>query len=574
MKYQFIVILFVELILCVLFYYPLLYPLHTIGIIDQDYFLAWQLLINDALRSGHILHWTHHFCGGVPALANPQSGALSPFNLIGLFFNPVVQMKVNLFIHFVICGAGFHLICKRLNISPHYGILGFIIWVFNGFITFRILHGQLTFYPLLNLPLLFAFLVPYLNSKQKTVSFPDVLGGVIITALIILEDGFQVLIYTEIFLFSVALYMFLIKRNMASIKLIIYWIFFSTGLCAIRILPVVELLYDYPRYVLSEDFMTLRMVYDAFFNPGQLGLYNNFIPVHPHNVWAAYGAFIGWVPVILLFFTVFVKYTSHIITPLVFGLVISLLLMMGHFSEFSPWNLLHSIPVFEFIRFPHRFSSMVIFAFSIISMVSIDAILKRYQNRFISKNTLLIMICFFTFGSLYFTLHPVVDTYANSNQPVYDKIDYNNNFEHSLINPNYSYSQIASNKSVYNCYRALVLPNSALLKAPVVLSDNPDEKIAARIKPNTFEIELLIKNENSTIYINENYNRNWNFKVGNKIMPVEYFNGIMKVSVPENVNKLTIQYIPFLFYDGLKISLVWLLMLISIYFVWRKRTRN
>src|SRR5215213_6288427 len=125
-------------------------------------FLAWQLAVNDALAHAELLHWTHHFCGGMPGLAEPQSGALSPFNLLGLIVDPIVQMKINVFAHFAVCSAGFVLLTRRMGVPDWYGIAGFVIWAGNGMIAFRLLHGQETFYPLLYLPLMVALIWPYL----------------------------------------------------------------------------------------------------------------------------------------------------------------------------------------------------------------------------------------------------------------------------------------------------------------------------------------------------------------------------------------------------------------------------
>jgi hypothetical protein len=241
-------------------------PLDSIGSLDHDFFLAWQLLINDSLKKGQLLHWAHHFCGGIPGLANPQSGALSPYNLLGLYFGPVLQMKINLLIHFVICGCGFIFLCKRMKVSPYLGILGFLVWTGNGFVLFRILHGQQTFYPLLYLPLLFAFFWPYIDKVSvKNIQIRDIAGGSLLLIFMILEDGFQVLIYTYILLACISIYSIYKTKTLGSLVLISYWGIISVGLCLFRLLPVVELLSELPRTVQDRDFMTVAMIHRAFF---------------------------------------------------------------------------------------------------------------------------------------------------------------------------------------------------------------------------------------------------------------------------------------------------------------------
>ena len=98
-------------------------------------------------------------CGGVLGIGNPQSGALSPFNVLGLFLNPVHQFKVELLLHILIMPIGFIMLTRSLKIPTPTALFGSVLWAGNGFLAFRLLHGQTTFFGLLLAPILLALMI-------------------------------------------------------------------------------------------------------------------------------------------------------------------------------------------------------------------------------------------------------------------------------------------------------------------------------------------------------------------------------------------------------------------------------
>ena len=211
--------------------WPLLFPLESQGIIDTDRFLAWQLAINDAMIHGSLLHWMPYICGGVPALANPEYGALSPFNLIGFIFNPVVQFKIEIIIHLLIVPIGFMVIAKSLELPLWTAIFGVAVWIGNGFLAFRLLHGQTTFLPFMLVPLLVGWMLQQIqgqSSIRTSSRWPQLrltVGGIVVTSLMILEDGILVLFYTVIILGIMATADGIVRRDRRPIIMLCCWMF-------------------------------------------------------------------------------------------------------------------------------------------------------------------------------------------------------------------------------------------------------------------------------------------------------------------------------------------------------------
>ncbi len=558
-----------ELLFVILLYGPLFVPLNQFGIIDYDQFLAWQLAVNDALGSGQLLHWAHHFCGGVPGLADPQSGALSPFNLPGLLFNPVVQMKISVAVHLCASAAGFHLLAQRARWPVYFAMAAFVIWSGNGFIVFRLLHGQETFYPLLYLPLMLALLWPYLAADGEPGDLRrDLLAGTALVALMILEDGFQILIYGGIFLGVAGLTALLLRRDGRALGMLAAWMGWAICLCAVRLLPMAELLREYPRITTEQDFLTLQMMLDAFFNPHQLQLYAGFQPSPPHNVWAAYGAFTGWAPLALSGWGVMAAWSrrSDGCVPLLAAALVCFLLMLGHFAAWSPWALLHSLPLMDMVRAPHRFAGMVIFGIAIFAFFAQQDILRRLHGREGSALLIALIVAGVCAYGQIRALRPLLEAGFAAHQPPHRSIDRDRPFVHRLVDSTQMYSSVAANIGVWNCYRALELPNAARPDFPLASPSHGDSSVGAVIGPNT--INLQIENASvETILINENYHRHWAVVAGRADRLERTPDGLMALHVPPGSGGIRLRFVPRTFIAGAVLSLA--VLLLSLLALWR-----
>ncbi len=560
-----------ELLFTSILYGPIFFPLNHFGIVDYDQFLAWQLAVNEALRSAQLLHWAHHFCGGVPGLADPQSGALSPFNLIGLFANPVVQSKISVALHVCASAVGFHWLTRRAGWPAYVAIPAFVIWIGNGFVLFRLLHGQETFYPLFYLPLMLALLWPYLteNSDGRELR-RDLLAGAALFSLVILEDGFQVLIYAGIYFGLAGLITFIIRRDFTVLGVLAAWTMWAICLCAIRLMPMADLLSEYPRITAEQDFLTLGMLIDAFVNTRQLDLYVGFEPVPPHNVWAAYGAFVGWGPLLLFAGGVGCAWSSRskVLLPILTATCGCFLLMLGYFADWSPWALLHRLPLIDMVRAPHRFSGMVIFSMAIFSMVAVAEMVRRINGSAVRGALIAFIVAGVCASGQFFALQPLLDAGFNDYQPAHGKITQYLPFTHQIIDSSRMYSSVAANVGVYNCYRALDLPNRVTPDLPLALPVGSGASVSSTIGPNTIALQV----ENATaeiILINENFHRHWTVVAGRAEGLTRTPDGLMALMVPPGKGRILLRFVPRVFIVGAMVSLVALLVSLLLLSRWR-----
>lgn len=567
----------VEIAFVILLYGPLFAPLSGIGIVDYDQFLAWKLAVFDALRSGRVLHWFHHLCGGVPGLADPQSQALSPMNLLGLAMDPVVQMKVSVAVHLFACAAGFHMLARRARIPAQFAVVAFVIWSGNGFVAFRLLHGQETFYPLLYLPLLVALLWPHLAQENNHASFrKDLFWGTALVSLMILEDGFQVLIHAWILLGLTGLANLLLRGDSRALRALLIWMAWAVALCSVRLLPMAELLIEYPRLTDEKDFLSAVMVRDAFLNPHQLDLYLRFLPEGPHNVWAAYGAYTGWVPLLLFGWGALRmrSFPSTALVPVAIGMLGCLLLMLGHFSDWSPWALLHRLPLMDMVRAPHRFAGMVILGIAVFALFTQADLHRRFGGGERKAFIIALVAAGACAAGQVRALRPLLEAGFAARQFPHAHIAHDAEFIHRITDPARMYSAVAANQGVHNCYRALELPNAARPDAPLAVIADADGTARGMISPNTITVQLT-NDAPAAVLINENHHRDWTVVAGRSASMERTGDGLMLLRASPGTGAITLRFVPRMFIAGAVVSVICLLASWFMVFPWaRARVRT
>lgn len=91
----------------------------------------------DAWRQGSLPLWNDFLFGGVAHLANPQTAALSPMKVIGLFFEPNRAMGITVAVQMVLMAIGGVLLLRRLGVQPPFALIGSVVMVVNGAVLMR-----------------------------------------------------------------------------------------------------------------------------------------------------------------------------------------------------------------------------------------------------------------------------------------------------------------------------------------------------------------------------------------------------------------------------------------------------
>jgi hypothetical protein len=112
--------------------------------------------------------FTPAFGGGLPKFPNPQSVYYSVEQFLCFFTNPVMAIKITLFLFGLIGFYGCYLLLRKVFlVSSLTSLLGASIFLFNGFYIYRMLIGHINFHPFMLYPLflLLVLRLPIKNDK-------------------------------------------------------------------------------------------------------------------------------------------------------------------------------------------------------------------------------------------------------------------------------------------------------------------------------------------------------------------------------------------------------------------------
>ena len=555
-------------VLGIFFLWPLLYPLDFLGLIDTDRFLAWQLAINDAMRHGKLLHWMPYFCGGVPALANPEYGPLSPFNPIGLFVNPVTQFKLEILIHLLVMPAGFMLISKALELPRWTVMFGVAVWIGNGFLAFRLLHGQTTFFPLFLVPLLVGWMLSQIELRSARFDsrlWPRLgftIGGVVTTSVILLEDGILVLLYTVVILGILAGLHGVQKKDLRPMMMLCFWILGAGLLCGPRIFPMVELLISNPRIVSDQDFLTFSMAFNALFAVEQLKLYLEFPSIYPHNIWAAYGAYCGIIPWIISIYAT-IRKPRLVIFYFVPILMVGIVFMFGNFASGAPWTWIRQLPPFTMVRAPHRFVILVLLVLSVLSMLGAYLLHQDIYHRTRRRHLATFVVLGLNFGIVFqmaTAIHPLLNWGTRTYRPIPQEINHHARYTRVRIRHGQTINQIAHNWAIDECMEPMPYQDNTELSLPLSYTFQGRAQTSTSVHVNELHVAIDADTP-AIIIINHNYHPDWTV-VNPAVELGRTDSGTMFLRVPKGQQTVVLRYEPRAFRIGIIVTSLFITVLL------------
>lgn len=276
-------------------------------------FVPWRVLVNDALRHGHLPLWTPLPGMGAPLMANHQSAVFYPPNFLSLILPPEVAISVLAVLHLSLAGVGMVRLARRIGLGDFGSAVAGLSFGLSGYLT-----GRLWFITINNavawLPwIVLASTPPLFGAGPNEGGAGGLRSLLTLSALIALQllaGHAQSSFYTLLLAGAWVVWHSLLPSSnrergnyqspMTSLFFFTLAILFALCLTAIQLIPTFELLRESPRATAAEyDF---AMTYSLW--PWRL--FTFVIPSffgHPadHNYWgyAAFwedNAYIGLLP--------------------------------------------------------------------------------------------------------------------------------------------------------------------------------------------------------------------------------------------------------------------------------------
>ncbi len=350
------------------FHAPAFFDADSTGFGDwQQIHHAWEVGAVAVQRWGEWPLWNPHHCGGVTMLGNPESQHWSPFFLLALLVSSTRVLKLMLVVHAWLGLVGAYRLARREHhlsaLAASVAAVGFSM---SGFFAWQMAGGHFTFVSFYLAPwLLLAF--------RASIRDPRWIAAVaLLLALSVAEGGTYPFPYFVLLLaFDGAVVALGSRRDLVLRARRVIAAGLGAGLLAalvgaIRFLPIVRTLELYPREEPS---------YDRMFLPELVEVWTRYDfpwrhPDHPF-VWNEYTAFVGWPLFALGVLGVLVALRRRRV-GLLAGLALFVALMLGNRGPSSPWELLHSLPIYDSLRVPSRVSVVATLYLGLLAGVAID----------------------------------------------------------------------------------------------------------------------------------------------------------------------------------------------------------
>ncbi len=346
------------------------------GFGDYQFFHhSWEAALVSFDKYGQWPLWNPYQCGGIPDWADPQAQFFHPLFLLSFVFGTTLALKAFLVLHALSGLVGQYLLARDIGLGLPGAAFAAASWTFSGYFAWHCGTGHGNFIAFYLAPL------TLLCWRRARADLRYAAGVAVAMTLVALGGG------AYAFPFFVLLLAFDACISLASPKagrnerldtltvgtLVVGLIALTA---AIRLLPIVEHLAYYPRRVSGDDTLSLQEVLITL-TRGDVTEIDTPFGSHPW-VWTEYGAYIGWIPVVLGCAGTLIALGQRRYR-LLLPMLAFLALTLGNTGALSPWALLQRLPVFEGLRIPTRMSVLFLLYFTLLGGLAVDAIARRMR---------------------------------------------------------------------------------------------------------------------------------------------------------------------------------------------------
>ncbi len=349
--------------------------------IDATGFGDWQMIHHNweagyaaLTRDGTLGLWDPYHCGGITLVGNPEAQHLSPGFSLAPLFGPTLGVKLLMVLHTFVALFGFYVYARRIErFAPAGAAFGAVAFGAGGFFVAHLSGGHATFAPFCFAP---ALLYAFERSMGDLRWTAGVAGWMVLT---LLEGGTYPFPYFVLLLAFAALRAMVRRRDAVTPLAALGVASALTSLAgAVRVLPIWNTLQRFPRDMPGDDRIGALEVLE-FLTRGEFPWRH---PDHPY-VWPEYTLFIGYgafAMSALGLMLVLARPRAARRLGLVAGALVFFAFTMGHHGPWSPWGLVHELPIFRGLRVPSRFGVLLTLYVALLAGVGFDglgALLRR-----------------------------------------------------------------------------------------------------------------------------------------------------------------------------------------------------
>jgi hypothetical protein len=364
---------FILALLALAFIAPIFKNIENTGKVDWDQFCFFdEVPRKTILEYGQFPLWNPYYSGGRPLHANPQVGFLRPtFWLTTLPFGCVVGLKLETAIMFLLGIIGMLLLCRNMGCSPWASVLGTSIFGFSSYFSLKIAIGFVSFYPLFLLPWLILFFIKSITTPKWLVAASAIIAWGIYSG-----GAVHVLIPSAILLITMGAFLTIKHKEARPLLFALAIIALGLAFSAFKAVPTFEYLVQHPRDASTNDTTPWEHVPTVFVSREQSTTARHWTPQEAY--WSEYGAYVGIIALLFALAGLIRSWRKDLWLAATGALLF--LVAVGDFGSFSPWRLLHELPLFSSLHRPSRYYVLTLLVIAIFAAKGFDALLSRART--------------------------------------------------------------------------------------------------------------------------------------------------------------------------------------------------
>jgi hypothetical protein len=363
----------VSILFAVIFSFPLL---REIGLVYNIY--DWDALRDLDWIAVHIVTtyhqlplWSPFQCGGLQLLANPEARILTPFFPLHLIFGSAVGINLEIPIHLAIAWAGGYVLGRVLNFGPLASAGCATVFPSSSWYYLRACAGGLHFLAFAYSPWIVAFTL--LSIQRRRLGWAAAVGAVM--GLAFLEGGVYPVTDTGLLIALLSLYLAVEQRSFWPLEVCLVAALFAGAFAAPKVLPMLSA--GQSRATGADQEWIWFSEYFAL-------LFSRTQDCYRWSVWCGVGsmpfcmiaAYLS--PAFVALGLIGIYAAPRRCLPWIALIVIFFILAMGnYFGPYSPWVILHMLPVFSWVRIVPRFFIMLVFCVGVLTGFGLEMLSHR-----------------------------------------------------------------------------------------------------------------------------------------------------------------------------------------------------
>jgi hypothetical protein len=336
------------------------------------------LVTKTILRFHQFPFWNPYSCGGHTSWGGFESGVtvVSPWLPFYLSMSLAHAMRVEILGSALISAIGAWLLAGRFTRSPAVRCLVVIAFVVNARWALQLAVGHSWHLVYAWTPWTFYFFDRAVGADpmQGRARMRDVVLTGACFAIMFYMGGIYPLPQTIVLVGLYGCFLAVVMRSLRPILVGVAAGLIGFGLAAPKLLPLVDLLRQHPRLIVSTETLDLAAFLQILTSRDQ------DLSSHPGIVsqwgWHEWGMYVGWAVVIVVTMGCLLGRGVRE-SPLKWAGVAALLLGFGAFDPHAPWTLLHTLPVFKSQHVPSRWQYPGLLLLLVVATAALERILRR-----------------------------------------------------------------------------------------------------------------------------------------------------------------------------------------------------